>query len=205
MTDSLTRATFDIREMDLPDMVLVQEDLPPAYSDYVLLRNGELDNRAMADHGFRGASEERFRAIGRIAGYLREFAPPPPPLAADGVDFAVASVAHLFRSPEGVHDWMREVFLSGFAENVGSDVGGGQILAGIERLNPEGFFDEAVGLKTVHYTSDSAISSTIIDFRVGRVLGVVFVATVGDHLRLEEATELGIEMEKLIVGVALGR
>ena len=43
----------------------------------------------------------------------------------------------------------------------------------------------------------------MIDFRVGRVLGVVFVATVGDHLRLDEATALGIAMEKKIVAAAL--
>ena len=68
----------------------------------------------------------------------------------------------------------------------------------------KGFFDEAVGLRTIHDNSGQTVSSTVIDFRVGRILGVVFVATLGEHDRLEEASELGIAMERLIVSVALG-
>lgn len=82
--------------------------------------------------------------------------------------------------------------------------GDGQTLVGLEQIEPRGFYDEAVGLKTLHDSSGNMVSSTVIDFRVGRILGVVFVATVGDHLRLGEATELGIAMEKQIVSVALG-
>ena len=48
------------------------------------------------------------------------------------------------------------------------------------------------------------MSSTIVDFRVGRVLGVAIVGTVGDHGRLELAAELGLALEKRIVKVVLG-
>ena len=73
----------------------------------------------------------------------------------------------------------------------------------VEELDPQGFFDDAVALKAVHDSSGNIISSTVVDFRVGRILGVVYVATIGNHLRLEEAATLGIAMEKLIVGAAL--
>ena len=47
------------------------------------------------------------------------------------------------------------------------------------------------------------VSSTVIDFRVGRLLGVAFVATIGDHTRLELATQLGLALEKRMVSVIL--
>jgi hypothetical protein len=48
------------------------------------------------------------------------------------------------------------------------------------------------------------VSSTVVDFRVGRILGVAYVGSVGDHTRLEEATELGLALEQNLVSVVLG-
>ena len=203
VTNPIARATFELGDDNLPDLALLAEDLTDPYGGYRQLREGALSNRQMAERGFPGASAERFAEFGRLSGFMREFGPPPPALAADGVDFAVGSVAHLFRSPEDVGAWMRDVFLADFFANAGGEVGGGQTLARVERLEPQGFYDEAVALKTLHYGSGHTISSTIVDFRVGRVLGVAFIATVGDHLRLDEATRLAIAMEQLIVAVAL--
>lgn len=203
MTNPIARATFQLGERHLPDLALIAEDLPEPYLGYRALREGALDNRDMAERGFAEATEERFAAAGRLAGYMREFAPPPPALSADGVDFAVGSVAHIFDDPESVSAWMRDVFLADFFANAGEDVGGGQTLARVEQLDPKGFYDEAAALRTLHYSSGHAISSTIIDFKVGRILGVAFVVTVGDHARLAEATRLAIRMEQLIVAVAL--
>jgi hypothetical protein len=44
----------------------------------------------------------------------------------------------------------------------------------------------------------------VIDFRVGRILGVAYVGTVGDHRRLKPTTELGLALERRIVRVVLG-
>jgi len=44
----------------------------------------------------------------------------------------------------------------------------------------------------------------VIDFRVGRLLGVVFIGAVGDHDRLEQVQQLGQALEKRIVSVVLG-
>ena len=204
MSASVTRATYEIGESDLPRMVLVEDDLPSRYQDYQTLSEGGLDNHTMAAHGFAEASEERFRRAGRVTGFLKEFGLAGPQVYVDGVDYVVASIAHLFDSPESVHSWMLDVFINDFEDNVGVDLGNGQILKGIDRFTPEGFYDEAIGLRTIHDNSGQTVSSAVIDFRVGRVLGVVYVATLGDHHRLDETTELGIAMERLIVGVALG-
>jgi len=44
----------------------------------------------------------------------------------------------------------------------------------------------------------------VIDFQVGRILGVAYVGTVGDHPRLEQATALGLALEQRTVCVLLG-
>ena len=41
-------------------------------------------------------------------------------------------------------------FLRDFESNVGEDIGNNQRLVGVERLEPSGFFDEAVALKALH-------------------------------------------------------
>ncbi len=203
MSVSIIRATMELRERDLPNMVLVEDDLAPPFDGFSAVREGELDNRTLAEHGFSGATETRFRDAGRIAGYVREFVSPTARLDMDGDDLIVGSVAHLFDTPESVSHWMRDIFLEDFKRNIGATLENGQTMIEVEELEPRGFFDDAVALKSVHDSSGQIISSTVVDFRVGRILGVAYVATVGDHARLDEATALGIAMEKLIVAAAL--
>ena len=203
MSVSITEATMTLRESDLPNMVLVEDDLAPPFDGFSVAREGEMDNRTLAEHGFSGATESRFREAGRIAGFVREFVSPDARLDMDGADLIVGSVAHLFDTPDNVSRWMRDVFLKDFTENVGAVLENGQRMIEVEELEPRGFFDDAVALKTAHDTSGQIISSTVVDFRVGRILGVAYVATAGNHVRLDEATTLGIAMEKLIVAAAL--
>ena len=99
---------------------------------------------------------------------------------------------------------MHEIFLKDFEDRVGESVGQGHQLVSATRLNPQGFFDETVGLKVLQGGIDGLISSTVIDFRVGRLLGVVFIGVVGDHDRLEQVEKLGQNLEKRIVSVVLG-
>jgi hypothetical protein len=47
------------------------------------------------------------------------------------------------------------------------------------------------------------VSSTIIDFRVGRLLGVAYVATLGNSGRLELVERLAQALERRFVQVAL--
>ena len=204
LTTSLERATYGIVEDQLKHMVLEQNDLIGEFAEFRVAREGLLDNQTMASRGFPGSTEERFQRAGRINGYVRELAPNRPRMDQDGTSFVAATVAHLFDTPGSVEAWMRDVFLGEFAENVGREVGGGQTLVAAEELEPSGFYDQAVALKAVHDNQGSLVSSTVVDFRVGRLLGVAFVGVVGDHARLEQASEIAITLERRIVSVVLG-
>ena len=202
-TNALHQATTHLELEDIRQMPLDTSELPSQFENFQPSREAELDNKTMAQHGFPGSDAERFRKVGRIGGYMREFVSVVPSFGADGVDFMVATVAHLFDTPNSVHDWMHDVFLNDFEANVGVDIGDNQKIIAVERLRPDGFFEEAVALKVLHNDNGRLISATIVDFQVGRVLGVAFIGTLGDHERLERATELAYALEQSIVGVAL--
>ena len=200
----LNRATFRVTEADLESMVLQSSDLPPEFRRYQVTREGVLDNDTLAEHGFKGNTGERFDQAGRINGFLREFGAGSSGEVADGFNFVAATVAHLFQTPDQVSGWMHEIFLKDFESHVGERAGESHQLVSARRLEPRGFFDEAVALKSVQGGPAGLLSSTVIDFRVGRILGVAYVGTVGDHQRLELATELGLALERRIVRVVLG-
>src|ERR671922_1656873 len=118
MSEALHRATYAITARDLPHMVLSRTELPPTLHNFLPVRDGILDNDTMAQQGFPGSSAERFRAVGRLTGYLQEFAAPAPEAEEDipaGFDLAAATVVHLFEDPQGVSRWIEEVFLGDFA------------------------------------------------------------------------------------------
>lgn len=205
MSEVLHRATQTITALELPRMVLTQRDLPSALRGFLLSREGPLDNETMAQQGFPGSTAERFRAIGRITGYLCEFAAPAPegetiPL---GYDLLAATVVHLFDAPEGVARWIDEVFVGEFCARVDEELHPGQRLLMVERLTPQGFADIAVGLRVLQSSNAGPVSSTIIDFRVGRLLGVAYVATLGNVERLELVQRLARTLERQCVQVAL--
>ena len=183
-------------------MALEQKDLPSEFKEYRVGREGPLTNKMMADQGFPGSSAKRFQKIGRINGFMREFNGSSSP--SDGTNIMAATVVHLFDSPESVQTWMHDVFLHDFEENIGAKLDNNQELIAVERLEPEGFFDEAVAIKALHNEDDKLVSVTIVDFRLGRLLGVAIVGTHGDHTRLDLATQLGMTLENNMVRIALG-
>jgi hypothetical protein len=199
---ALDRATFGISEESLQYMVLEKPDMPEEFQEFQVVREGPLDNETMAQHGFEGNTPERFRTLGRVTGFMRELGETSN--AVDGFNFLGATVAHLFDNPKTVTDWMHEVFIKDFEANIGESVGEDQQLISTRRLETSGFFDEAVALKVLQGGTAGLVSSTVLDFRVGRILGVAFVGTVGDHERLDLATQLAQSLEKQIVKVVLG-
>ena len=201
---SLDRATFGVSDADLGLMVLEKPELPEEFLGHQVVREGPLNNEAMAENGFANSTAERFKQAGRINGFMREFGPTSNMSAPDGFNFLAASVAHLFDTPDSVVGWMQDVFLKDFEENIGEGVGEGHQLVSAQRLEPKSFFDEAVALRVLQGGPTGLISSTVIDFRVGRILGVAFVGTVGDHERIDLATKVGLALEKRIVRIALG-
>ena len=206
MSEALNRATRSIREGDLPRMVLDLAELPPEFQGFHPSRDGLLDNATMAEQGFPGNSAERFAALGRITGYMQEFAAPVP--RGEGIpagyDLAVATVVHLFEDAPGVSRWMREIFLGQFEANAGQEVHSDQHLLMVERLPFRGFADEVAGLRVLQSGPQGPVSSTVVDFRVGRVLGVVYLAAFGNCERQAVVERLGHALERKIVRVVLG-
>jgi hypothetical protein len=206
MSEALNRATRAIRDVDLPRMVLDLGELPPEFQGFHLAHDGVLDNATMAEQGFPGNSAERFAALGRITGYVREFAAPVPrgEVIPVGYDLAVATVVHLFEDAQGVSRWMQEIFLAQFEANAGQEMHSGQHLLMVERLRFQGFADEVVGLRVVQSGPQGPISSTVVDFRVGRLLGVGYIAALGNCERRAAVEHLGHALERKIVRVVLG-
>ena len=203
-SNPLWRATFRVGEADLEDMTLGAGDLPDDLRGYQLARFGSLGNRELAENGFKGSTAERFRRAGRIGGFMREFVPTADVTPASGVNFVGATVVHLFENPDQVSGWMSDIFVKDFEDNVGESVGSDQQIVSVSRVEPAGFHDEAVGLYVLQGGPAGLLSSTVIDFRVGRLLGVAFVGSIGEHNRSELATELALALEKRMVQVALG-
>jgi hypothetical protein len=206
MSEALNRATRSIREADLSRMVLDLDELPPEFQGFHPSHDGLLDNATMAEQGFPGNSAESFAALGRIMGYVREFAAPVPrgEVIPIGYDIAVATVVHLFADVQAVSRWMQEVFLGQFEANAGQEIHPGQHLLMVERLPFQGFSDEAVGLRVLQSGPQGPVSSTVVDFRVGRLLGVVYIAAFGNCERQVVAERLGHALERKIVRVVLG-
>ena len=206
MSEALHRATQMVREADLARMVVDKNGLPPGLSDFLPSRTGVLDNVTMAEHGFPDSSAERFRAVGRLTGYLQEFEAPAPEgeEIPQGYDLAAATVVHLFDDPQGVDRWIEEVFVGDFEAHVDQELQSGQRLLLTERLPFHGFADTVAGLRVLHSSPVGPVSSTVVDFRVGRLLGVAYLATLGNCERHGLVETLGHELERRMVHVVLG-
>ncbi len=206
LTDSLSRATLGITEDSLRWMVLDKDALPgEGFAGFDVFREGPLDNDAMAEQGFAGNTAETLRERGRLTGYMKELVSQAAAGSAEpGADIAVATIAHLFDTRDSVLGWMHDVFIKQFHDNVGKTLTEGQKLLAVEELEVGGFHDEAVALKALQEGPSGQFASTVIDFRLGRVLGVAFVVTFEDFERLELATLVAREFERRIVRVVLG-
>jgi hypothetical protein len=206
MSEALNRATRSMREADLQRMVLDLAELPPEFHGFHPSRDGILDNATMAEQGFPGNSAESFAALGRLTGYVQEFAAPVPrgEVIPVGYDIAAATVVHLFEDAPGVWRWMQEIFLGQFEANAGQEIHADQHLLMVERLPFRGFSDEAVGLRVLQSGPQGPVSSTVVDFRVGRLLGVVYIAAFGNCERQALVERLGHALERKIVRVVLG-
>ena len=201
---SMERATYSVTEGSLEPMVLEKVDFPSAFQGHQIIRDGELDNDTLARNGFTGSTAERFLRAGRVTGSMRELGPTSDMRMQDGFDFMVASVVHLFDTPDSVRGWMYDIFLKDFEDHVGESVGQDHQLVAASRLDATGFYDEAVALKVLQGGPSGLMSSTVVDFRLGRLLGVAFVGTVGDHERLDLAMQVGQALEKRMAAVVLG-
>lgn len=206
MSEAIHRATQVITDDDLPRMVLEHRDLPKELQHFIPYHQEVLNNEKMAAEGLPGSSAERFRDIGRLTGYVLDFRAPIPEerTIPPGYDVAVATVVHLFVDPQSVTRWIEEVFLHDFESNIDKEIHPNQHLLLAQRLSFTGFADEVAGLRVLQSTENGPVSSTVVDLRVGRVLGVAYIATLGNYNRQELVQELGLTLERKIVRVVLG-
>jgi hypothetical protein len=203
-TDAFRRATDAVSEADLEHMLLDPEDMPPELAGFVVAREGELDNETMAEHGFPGQTEESIRDAGRISGYLRETSRELEEEPETGLIVSAGMVAHLFRDRESVERWIDETFLTEFVGNAGRVLDNGHELLHAEEVPVSGFHGKAAGVFAVHDVPVGVIGSTIVDFALGRLLGVAFVVALGNREHLSTARDLALRMERRFVSVALG-
>ena len=205
MSEVLHQATRTITADDLPRMVLRQAQLPALLRDLMPSRSCFLDNHSLAEQGLPGSTAERFRDIGRLTGYLQEFLPAAPeehkiPL---GFTLAASTVVHLFDESHSVSRWMQEVFLRDFESRLDEEIHPGQYLLVAERLQFEGFADETAGLRVLQSSPEGPVSSTVVDFRVGRLLGVAYVVTLGNYTDHDLTQHLGQALERCMVQAIL--
>ncbi len=202
--DAFRRATDAVSETDLERMLLDPDDMPPELAGFVVAREGELDNETMAEHGFPGQTEESIRDAGRISGYLRETSRELEEEPETGLIVSAGMVAHLFRDGESVERWIDETFLTEFVGNAGRVLDNGHELLHAEEVPVSGFHGKAASVFAVHDVPVGVIGSTIVDFALGRLLGVAFVVALGSSEHLSTARDLALRMERRFVSVALG-
>ena len=203
-TNALRRATDAVQMADLEHMLLQPADMPPELAGFVVTRENELDNETMAEHGFPGQTEESLGEAGRISGYLREMSRELEEEPETGTIVSAGMVAHLFRDGASVERWIDETFLSEFVGNAGRILDNGHELLHAEEVPVSGFHGKAAGVFAVHDVPVGVIGSTIVDFALGRLLGVAFVVALGSSEHLAASRELALRMERRFVSVALG-
>jgi hypothetical protein len=188
-------------------MVLNASQLPGELAGFELLRESELDNETMAKHGFVQKTSDDLAKLGRISGYVREFVvhQGAATLQDEPAEIVMAAtVVHLFETEDAVKRWIDESFVRDFRENVGKESNEGQVLQGVEILKIEGLHDYAASLLVVHEMPDAVLASTIIDFRMGNLLGVAYVVAKRNVTLSALAKKLALALEQQMVRVALG-
>ena len=203
-TSALYRATESVTEDELRWMAFAHYELPNQFAEFRPLREGLLDNASMAEQGFGERTAEDLRALGRITGYICEFASTiHAEWVAPRTHLAIATVVHLFDHGQAVSRWMTEVFLREFEEAEGRAAAPGYRILSAERFSPEGLSDESVGINVLHSGPAETACSTVIDFRLGRLLGVAYLITVGDVPDRSLVEGLAKDLEKKMVRVVL--
>jgi hypothetical protein len=171
---------------------------------------GEEVDDSRRHHELGGLFLQRRRALrqlGRVTGYVREFVVPQgaSTLEEEPAELMMAAtVVHLFDDADAVKRWIDESFVRDFRDHVGKETETGQMIQGVEILHVEGMNDYSASLLVVHELPDAVLASTIVDFRVGNLLGVAYVVAKRDVTLLDLAKELALELEKKMVRVALG-
>jgi hypothetical protein len=204
---ALLYAIHGVLANEIQYMVLNASQLPEELGGFEVLREADLDNETMANHGFGKKTADDLAKLGRITGYVREFVVPQGAATLEEEPAEIimaATVIHLFEGEDAVKRWIDDSFVRDFRDNVGKESNEGQVLQGVEILEIEGLHDYAASLLVLHEMPDAVLASTIIDFRMGNLLGVAYVVAKRDVTLSALAKQLAVALEQQMVRVALG-
>jgi len=196
--------TYDTDISKLESMVLDLEEISIYLSGLRVVNEGILTNRQLAESGFHGDTESYFLNQGRKTGFMREFGIRNLEKMSDGDDFVIGCVAHSFEDDRSVNDWMEQVFLKRFVDRIGELIGVNQKLLDVKEILSEHFFDHSLAVHLIEEGPEGEVSFTIIDFKIGTLLGVCFVGTKGRHSRMELCEQIGLALEQKMVTYLLG-
>lgn len=195
----LNTITHDTDISNLESMVLTLDEISDCVKGLRVVNEGILTNRQLAESGFHGDTEDYFRNQGRKTGFMREFGIKNSNDMVDGDDFVVGCVAHSFENDRNVNNWMEHVFLKRFMDRIGELIGINQKLLDVKEMLSEHFFDHSLAVNLIQEGPGGEISFTIIDFKIGSLLGVCFVGTKGVHSRMELCERIGLALEQKMV------
>ena len=200
----LNSITHDTDISKLESMVLNLDEISNFVPGLRMVNEGILTNRQLAESGFHGDTEDYFSNQGRKTGFMREFGINSRDKMYDGDDFVVGCVAHSFDNDRNVNDWMEKVFLKRFIDRIGELIGINQKLVDVKEMLSEHFFDHSLAVNLIEEGPEGEVSFTIIDFKIGTLLGVCFVGTKGTYSRIELCEQIGLALEQKMVTSLLG-
>ncbi len=204
--DRLARFTLDVASPDLRHMTLDKSGLPGEVAAFEPLRDEQVDNDAYAKRGESLESLESLAAAKRLDGYETAFVVPQgaSTLAEEPAELLeVATAVHLFESPDDVEAWIDNAFVNRLRGGVGESDALDRKIAGVELLRPAGFYGRAAGLLVLREVPGGEIASTVVEFQLGRVLGVASAVSKADKSHFDLAVDLGSRLERQIVRVVL--
>jgi hypothetical protein len=199
----LNSLTYMIENEDLEQMVLRADEVPDEFKEFNIINEGMLDNEELAESGFPGDSEEYFKNYGRINGYMREFGSRELVNIKENEKFIMGCVVHLFDHERDVNKWMEEVFLKRFMDRTGELIGVNQKLISVTEVLSDEFYDHSLAVDLVQSSPSGDVLFTIVDFKIGRLLGVCFIGTKGTQSQIGLCEQLGLVFEQKIARVVL--
>lgn len=123
----------------------------------------------------------------------------------DCLNLAVATSVHLFDHLDSVADWIRHQFLGEFSRLAGQPLvsRGTQLISARTLPDPAGFYDRCAALKAIQGGPGGVFSASVVNFRLGRLLGCALIGALGDHDRAEPAADLARRLERNTVRTLL--